>query len=583
MAFDSKIRELIIAVKFAVDSSEMGKIDKNINHIKRKMETLGSTQRIKQSFRGVTSMATRMGVAFGAASTGLGFFLNEAGQANKTRIAFETMTGSIEKGRALYKDLQRFALETPFTLEDVEKNSAMLLGMGIETKKVIPTMKALGDVAAGINRPLAMVALNFGQIRTRGVLMGTELRDFARQGVPIIQELSKMLGVAESQIQKMTTKREITFEQVEQAFINMTSEGGRFNDLMMKQAKTWPVLWSNFVIRLRLASRAIGNALLPTAKKYLIILSEWIDLNRKLIQDTLIKSFKTVLIMIKRLGLFIRDTLPRIRELIRIFGGLHNIIKMITIAFVVLLGLKIAVMIGTLAIGIGSLIGAMFGVASAAAAMNIVLGFIPALIGIAIVALALFTEDLIAFFRGQDSLIGRYLKSWLNWKNALRRIFNFATILTPWTAFANILTKLITGKTLGTWLVEGFQFLMSDPVMAKVNKIIDWFDKKTGLSKNASASDFNTFGGFGTNPYGGFPGLNGNTRASDVLTGSNNPALSNTSNNLSRNVIQQENNFNFNGANDPKAVETVQDAVWSPPRDLIDNTSNNFSVVPVSP
>jgi len=65
--------------------------------------------------------------------------------------------------------------------------------MGIQTQDLLPTLKSLGDVSAGLSVPLERLALNYGQVIAQGRLTGRELRDFTIAGVPLLDELAKML------------------------------------------------------------------------------------------------------------------------------------------------------------------------------------------------------------------------------------------------------------------------------------------------------------------------------------------------------------------------------------------------------
>ena len=72
-----------------------------------------------------------------------------------------------------------------------------------------------------------------------------DIRQFAGRGIPIYEELAKVLGVSKDQVGELVTEGKVGFKEVEQAFKNMTSEGGKFNDLMENSAGTWPQRLSN--------------------------------------------------------------------------------------------------------------------------------------------------------------------------------------------------------------------------------------------------------------------------------------------------------------------------------------------------
>jgi len=203
-----------------------------------KMSTLG------KSFAALGTAAAAAAVA-GIAVIGKEALIS-AGQLEKTQIAFETMLGSAETAGQLLKDLTDFAARTPFDLPGVQNAAKQLLAMGAATEDdMIPVLKALGDVTAGTDADFTRIAYNFGQVATQGKLTGVELKDFARNGIPIIAQLADTLGVSEDAIKEMTSAGEIGFEDVRQAFMDMTSEGGKFEDLMFKQSSTLPGIIEN--------------------------------------------------------------------------------------------------------------------------------------------------------------------------------------------------------------------------------------------------------------------------------------------------------------------------------------------------
>lgn len=206
---------------------------------------------------------TAVGIAGGVAVGGL---LKVAGQFEQTQIAFTTMLGSAEEGNKLLKELADFAAKTPFTIPGIEANAKQLLAMGISTEKLLPTLKSLGDIASGLNVPMNRLALNFGQVKVQGKLTGRELRDFSVAGVPLIAELSKNLGKSEEVIKEMVSAGEIGFKEVEKAFETMTSEGGKFFDLMDAQSKTFLGQVSNIQDSFIKVARVMGQVFLPAAK-----------------------------------------------------------------------------------------------------------------------------------------------------------------------------------------------------------------------------------------------------------------------------------------------------------------------------
>ena len=226
-------------------------------------------------FSGVFALANKKTLLLGAAITAVGVagafavggLTKMAGEFEQTNIAFTTMLGSAELAKSTLKDLSDFAVRTPFQIPEVEQNAKLLLAMGIEVENLIPTMKSLGDVSAGLNVPLQRIALNFGQVKTQGKLTGRELRDFNIAGVPLLQEIAKNFGLTEKKIKEMVSAGSIGFKDVEEAFRTMSSSGGKFFDLMDAQSKTFLGKVSNIQDSFIRLGRIMGEIFLPIATR----------------------------------------------------------------------------------------------------------------------------------------------------------------------------------------------------------------------------------------------------------------------------------------------------------------------------
>jgi tape measure domain-containing protein len=173
------------------------------------------------------------------------------------------MLGSAEEAQSLLKDLSDFAKTTPFELQGIRESATQLLAMGVQAQDMIPTLKALGDVSAGLNVPLERLALNYGQVLTQGKLTGKELKDFTTAGVPLLDELSKNLNKSKTEIQDMVSQGKISAKDMVDAFDSMTSAGGKFADLMEAQSKTLAGQWSNLQDTIAGIGEQIGLAIIP--------------------------------------------------------------------------------------------------------------------------------------------------------------------------------------------------------------------------------------------------------------------------------------------------------------------------------
>lgn len=153
-------------------------------------------------------------------------------------IAFTTFLGSAEKAKKLLQDLNKFALVTPFTPDQVNKAAQALLAFGVKGQEIIPTLKMLGDVSSGTGKDLTEMAIIFGQIRSTGRLMGQDLLQLINAGFNPLQVISEKTGKSVKILKQEMEKGLITFDMVSGAFKTATTEGGLFFNLMEKQSQS---------------------------------------------------------------------------------------------------------------------------------------------------------------------------------------------------------------------------------------------------------------------------------------------------------------------------------------------------------
>lgn len=202
------------------------------------------------------------------------FLWDKLEQAN---ISFSTMLWSADKAKVLLNDLAVFASTTPFELIWLRDTAKQLLAYWIESEKIIPTLKSLWDVSAWLSVPIERIALAYWQVKVAWKLMGQDLLQFTSAWVPLIAELAKNMGIAESEVKSLWSAWKISFKDVEKAFETMSWEWGKFFNLMEKQSETLSWQWSNLKDTADLLSEKLWTALIPALKKGIEFINNIID------------------------------------------------------------------------------------------------------------------------------------------------------------------------------------------------------------------------------------------------------------------------------------------------------------------
>jgi len=201
----------------------------------------------------------------------------------QTNVAFETFLGSAQKAAEVVAQLKQFSALTPFEPEQVLQAGKALLAFGVAAEDLEPTLKAVGDLSAGTGKDFNELAVIFGKAKTQGVLFAEDINQLTESGIPVIQEFAKQLGVSEGAVKKLASEGKISFSNLEQAFQDLTSEGGRFFDLTAKQSQTVGGRISTLVGNFNELLTVIGTALLPVIGGLVDTFGSFVGLARDLI------------------------------------------------------------------------------------------------------------------------------------------------------------------------------------------------------------------------------------------------------------------------------------------------------------
>lgn len=160
------------------------------------------------------------------------------GEFQELQLSFQTMLGSKQKADALMSQMVDLAAKTPMSLEDVSESAKQLLAYGMSADKVTDTLKRLGDIASGLNINLKDLAWLYGTTMVQGRMYTQDLRQFLNRGIPMTDELAKVMHVSTQEVQSLVSAGKVGFPQVQAAIEDMTNTGGKFAGLMEAQSKT---------------------------------------------------------------------------------------------------------------------------------------------------------------------------------------------------------------------------------------------------------------------------------------------------------------------------------------------------------
>ena len=226
------------------------------------------------------------GLAFGAVAGSVALLgkslIGSAANLEQYQTSFEVMLGSAEKAKDLLAEINEVASATPFEQTDIIKATQKLLAFGVAQKDVIGTFKVLGDMAQGDAMKLEGLAMAYGKVQVKGKASMEELNMVAEKGVPIFDAIAEQMGIAKSEVIKMSSAGKISAEIFNESMASMTEEGGIFFQSMVKQSKTMTGLMSTVSGNVGLLGQQFGMILLPAAKKVALALNKLIQFFMKM-------------------------------------------------------------------------------------------------------------------------------------------------------------------------------------------------------------------------------------------------------------------------------------------------------------
>lgn len=215
---------------------------RSVDEIERSVRS--ASDQIEADGGDIEAVFTRIQKAASLAAAGfslkefVGKVTSTRGEFQQLEVAFNTMLGSEEQAVALMDQLTRTAATTPFDLQGIANGAKQLLAYGVNAGDVNGTLIRLGDIAAGLSIPLGDLVYLYGTTMAQGRLYTQDLNQFTGRGIPMIGELAKQFGVAESQVKKLVEEGKVGFPEVQKVIENLTNEGGKFGGLMEAQSKT---------------------------------------------------------------------------------------------------------------------------------------------------------------------------------------------------------------------------------------------------------------------------------------------------------------------------------------------------------
>lgn len=221
-----------------------------------------ATGKTSQIVGDLKSMLLQGGLVYGMQQFAMSI-IQTGGEIEKQHIALQSILGDLQNANELFGQIKNLALESPFTFSELNQDVKQLAAFGVETDQLYDKTKRIADISAGLGVSFERLGLAYGQIKSRSWLDGKELRQLAYAGLPMLQKLADMYtrergkAFTTRDVRTMISKREVSFEDVDKIFDELTNKGGQFYQMQntlsdtllgryLKLKDAWEIMLSGF-------------------------------------------------------------------------------------------------------------------------------------------------------------------------------------------------------------------------------------------------------------------------------------------------------------------------------------------------
>ena len=209
------------------------RIDGDDRGFRKTLSGLGKVA--KTSIVGLTTAVGAVSAALVAAGTA-GVRYNATVEQLET--SFEVMTGSAEKAAEVVRELRDLGASTPYDFAGLASTTQTLMQYSLTSDEAISATKMIGDIAQGSSEKMSRIAMAYGQMSSAGKVSLEDVKQMIEAGFNPLLVISEQTGESMASLYDRISKGTLTVEELTNAMVVATSEGGMFFQSMEKQSQT---------------------------------------------------------------------------------------------------------------------------------------------------------------------------------------------------------------------------------------------------------------------------------------------------------------------------------------------------------
>ena len=269
---------------FAPESQEVQKLAAEYQKLGSEAEKLeaqeggflGMLDKIKQELGSVAVAAAA--VKFDSVlASGAKFALEQADAVRGMKEEFGIMLGDMKAGAAFFNELQKFNFWTPFDMDTIAQATKGLMAAKVPLGEMTEYLTRFGDLSQGNSQRFQSFINAFSKSSAKGKADMEVLNVFIDQGVQILDQLGKQMGVTSGEVVKMASEGKISFSDLTKALKDLTEEGGLYHDSMASASQRLSGAQAGLQESVNSLAASFGQMLAPAAQTIIELITSLVD------------------------------------------------------------------------------------------------------------------------------------------------------------------------------------------------------------------------------------------------------------------------------------------------------------------
>lgn len=148
------------------------------------------------------------------------------------------LTGSAGEALGVAGGIRNISASSPMSFSAGMKAASTYMQYGGDAQTAPGVIRSFAAITGGDSDSMDRLALAYSQVRGAGRLMAQELNQMINAGFNPLMVISEETGESMSALKKRMQEGGISFKEIAQAFVKVTSEGGKFGTMLSEMSGT---------------------------------------------------------------------------------------------------------------------------------------------------------------------------------------------------------------------------------------------------------------------------------------------------------------------------------------------------------